>query len=310
MNNNNNNNNNNNSSERQDITLLKKIDEKRENIRKRLEGLRKEPVTNSRFELKWDEKNARFKFDEMKDTFDVNHYLKKWKPAENVIKLKQIDDDFNDKIDYSNVKSIDDLERLTEQMKNVSVKYRKFGGTVEAVEVLEQFLHNMNILDKVTETIHNELTPNQGNIGQQLKQRVDNINKEVQDVFTLIQKQPKQQPRPVAFDEAWSKNYFTFEKNSTKAVFANGSNTRGHMDYNKFPVTRIAKLHESEEFEVKFQVSNYGWFGLGSVNLSPDGFPGYTPQGWMVMYRWPTSGMAIKISPHYSAKFPPTQKPN
>jgi len=85
-----------------------------------------------------------------------------------------------------------------------------------------------------------------------------------------------------SFDAKYSKNYFTFTNSDKKAAFKNKSDVKLlETDYNLFPVAKI-DIPMKKKFIVKFRLEGYGWFGVGNSLLKPDGFPGYTDNGWMV----------------------------
>ena len=92
---------------------------------------------------------------------------------------------------------------------------------------------------------------------------------------TPIQDNPKQ------FDPNFGNNYYTFNEQFTKATWKQSSAVAGYADFQHYPVVRISSIFKAG-FSVKFIMRGYGWFGLGSPDVSCEGFPGYTPQGWVI----------------------------
>lgn len=92
---------------------------------------------------------------------------------------------------------------------------------------------------------------------------------------------PPIQDNPKQFDPGFGKNYYTFSDNFTKATWKQSSAVAGYADFQHYPVVRISSIFKAG-FCVKFIMTGYGWFGLGSPDVSCEGFPGYTPQGWVI----------------------------
>ena len=92
---------------------------------------------------------------------------------------------------------------------------------------------------------------------------------------------PPIQDNPKQFDPNFGKNYYTFSDNFTKATWKQSSAVAGYSDFQHYPVVRISSSFKAG-FCVKFIMRGYGWFGLGSPDVSCEGFPGYTAQGWVI----------------------------
>jgi hypothetical protein len=83
------------------------------------------------------------------------------------------------------------------------------------------------------------------------------------------------------FDVSFSSPHFILSKNNQRVTFDKPSNNKFYADYHNYPVARIPYLFK-KKFIVEFQMSAYGWFGVGSKNLLNDGFPGYTEEGFAI----------------------------
>lgn len=82
------------------------------------------------------------------------------------------------------------------------------------------------------------------------------------------------------FDPEWSSvsDYFTFSAHNSVARFKKGSS----YHYASYPCARLNSIPYTSEFSVTLLISGYGWFGIGSADVAPHGFPGYTKEGWMI----------------------------
>eukprot|EP01116_Phalansterium_solitarium_P012416 TRINITY_DN28678_c0_g1_i1.p1 TRINITY_DN28678_c0_g1~~TRINITY_DN28678_c0_g1_i1.p1 ORF type:complete len:257 (+),score=21.56 TRINITY_DN28678_c0_g1_i1:82-852(+) len=83
------------------------------------------------------------------------------------------------------------------------------------------------------------------------------------------------------FDPEWSGNYFTVSADRMRATFQRGSDVIVVSDYHLYPAVRCSG-NVSHGGSVKFRMPQYGWFGVGTDQCPPDGFPGYLPSGFMV----------------------------
>jgi hypothetical protein len=100
----------------------------------------------------------------------------------------------------------------------------------------------------------------------------------------IIEIEPKIQNEMILqpkFDVSFSSPHFILSNNNQRVQFDRPSNNQYYADYHNYPVARIPYLFK-KKFIVEFQMSAYGWFGVGSKNLLNDGFPGYTPEGFAI----------------------------
>jgi len=129
-------------SNRKDVELLSKIQaiaHINEEIFTRIKN-KKKVVTGFRYEINQGSLSIEIK--EIKEELEVQNLLKIWEPK---IELKSVEDIFNDNIDYT-CKKFEDIIRLNNQMNKVVQKFRRFGGSSEAIEDITSFMYNFELL--------------------------------------------------------------------------------------------------------------------------------------------------------------------
>lgn len=107
----------------------------------------------------------------------------------------------------------------------------------------------------------------------------------------------------VLFDRSWSP-YYQVSMDGTRIQLLRASTAPGHGDYNLYPVARCSFVISPTRRSITFVMSQYGWVGVGTETLAPDGFPGYTPEGFMI--RLIGGAMTNREGDAYPQSVPPT----
>eukprot|EP01119_Soliformovum_irregulare_P014160 TRINITY_DN3857_c0_g1_i1.p1 TRINITY_DN3857_c0_g1~~TRINITY_DN3857_c0_g1_i1.p1 ORF type:complete len:242 (+),score=44.63 TRINITY_DN3857_c0_g1_i1:82-726(+) len=107
------------------------------------------------YSLKIEEGRKTLELVEQKITKQKKQLLTCWKPS---VQLRPIKDLFNDKIDWT-CKRFEDVVHLNDQLHEVCHKYEMFEGTSPALEAIQNFLTNMEILQQLLGEIESILQP-------------------------------------------------------------------------------------------------------------------------------------------------------
>jgi hypothetical protein len=88
---------------------------------------------------------------------------------------------------------------------------------------------------------------------------------------------------PLLFDVPFSSTHYHLSNNNQRVDFKCSSVHVNpiYEDFHHYPVARMPYIF-NKRFMVQFQMSAYGWFGVGTKNLANDGFPGYTAEGFAI----------------------------
>jgi len=121
---------------------------------------------------------------ETQNTQEVSTIISEWCPTE---QLHIVDDFFNDNIDYCCV-NFEDVVRLNKEMARVGQKYRIFDCTQTALDVIQSFLTNLEIIQIFLGEIEASLQDSQSCLDElrqgsnKLKQEVLQLSEKVQGV--------------------------------------------------------------------------------------------------------------------------------
>jgi len=162
-------------SERKDLEHLKKIKAigiVNEEIIQRIKNKQK-MVTS--YHYKVIQGSFKFEVKETKDEIDVSAFLSVWKPN---VKMGVIPDLFKDKINF-NCSNFDDVVRLNGEMPLVAEHYKMFGGSAEAIEVIEKFKANLELLQVCLGSLEEKLMDATSRM-EELTEETNKLNKQVE----------------------------------------------------------------------------------------------------------------------------------
>jgi len=160
--------------ERQDIELLKKIQAIvtiNEEIIQRVKA-KQSVVTSCNFTVVQGQFTVEVK--ETKESQNAQDLIKLWQAK---VELTPVEDIFNDKIEYT-CTTIDDVGNLNGQILRVAQKFKRFGGSSEAVEDLIKFKENVEKIQVCLGELEEKLMDVDSKLGE-LNQSAEKINKKI-----------------------------------------------------------------------------------------------------------------------------------
>jgi hypothetical protein len=107
-------------------------------------------------------------------TSEASKYLE---GLEVTVKLNDIPDTFNDKLDFK-CKNFTDLKRLNEEMLKVALKYELFGENDKSTPYLRKFLENFEHIQVGLGELETAMIDAKSSVGE-IKKKVDDLNNSV-----------------------------------------------------------------------------------------------------------------------------------